>query len=518
MNKKNKALVVILLLLVAAVIITFTAVLRPLLTENNTEEEPAVTQEGETIGALGKYQIYKQLERSEMKRIYVHNSFGEYAFVRDNNGEFVIEGMEDLSYNEKYLSVLISVVGNPLALAKVDSGSDRYDEYGITDSDIYWEITATNGKIYRMTVGHMTHTAGGYYVSYADREAVYVLGGDFSSVVDVAGGGTSLDVTVLRPIEFYVTPVLVAGIDSNDFYLMNNFTVFKDEEKFLSVKIVDKEDQVNPDAIVENILTYPAEYNTNDDIYYQILQKVSVLAGTETVDANATDADFEKYGLSNPRYMIVFDYNKINYAIIVSAALEDGSYYATSSFNPTVVVKVDGESLNFLEEELLYWVSPNPFAYSITSVEKISVTGKNTDLEFYLRHGTDSSNKATLTVDAINNITGKSRTIADADDVWNFRSAYRTMLYTQIEAAVPLTDEEIDALTADEKSCVLTFEYTLDSGTKRTLKFMQYSTRRTLLTVNGEGQFYVYLDRANKLISDFNKVWNGETVDSHAKN
>lgn len=518
MNKKNKALVVILLLLVAVVITVFIVFLRPLLTESNTTEEPAVTQEGETIGSLGKYQIHKQLERSEIKRIYVHNSFGEYAFVRDKNGDFVIEGMEDLSYNEKYLSVLISVVGNPLALVKVDSGSSRYTEYGITDSDTYWEVTATDGKVYHMTVGYMTHTAGGYYVSYADREAVYVLGGDFSSVLDIEDGGTSLDVTVLRPIEFYVTPVLVAGIDSNDFYLMDNFTVFKNEEKFLSVKIVDKEDQVNPDAIVENILTYPAEYNTNDDVYYEILQKVANLSGTETVDAYATDEDFEKYGLADPKYMIIFDYNKINYAIIVSAALEDGSYYATSSFNPTVVVKVDADSLSFLEEDLLYWVSPNPFAYSITSVEKIAVSGKGTDLEFYLRHGVDSENKATLTVDAINNLTGESRTIAQSDDVWNFRSAYRTMLYTQIEDNVPLTEDEINALTADEKSCVLTFEYTLDSGKKRTLKFMQYSTRRTLFTINGEGQFYVYLDRANKLISDFNKVWNGETVDSHAKN
>ncbi len=518
MNKKNKALVAVLAILIVLVIAVFVIFLRPLITEDETPEEPAVTQEGETIGTLGKYQIYKKVDRSEMQKILIHNSLGEYAFVRDKNGEFVIEGMMDLPYNEKLLSALVSVVGNPLALVKVDSDDSGYEEYGIAGSDTYWELTTTGGDVYRMTVGHMTHTAGGYYVAYEGRKAVYVLGGDISTALGSEEKGTTIDLTVLKPIEYYVTPVLIAGIDTNDFYTMDKFSVFKDGEPFISTKIIDKEDQVNPDAIVEYNLTYPAAYQTNDDVYIDILQKVAGLAGTETVMANAVaDEDFEKFGLNDPKYMISFIYKDIEYAIIASAPLEDGSYYATSSFNPTVIVKVSADSLGFLEEELIYWISPNPFAYNITAVDKIAVSSEGTDLEFYLRHGTDSEGKATLVVDAINNLTNENKTIADTDKVWDFRSSYRTMLYTQIEEDAPLTETQIDELIADESNKVLTFEYTLDSGTKRTLEFWQYSTRRTLLTINGEGQYYVYLDRANKLISDFNKVWNGEAVDSHAK-
>ncbi|MBE6707789.1 MAG: DUF4340 domain-containing protein [Ruminococcaceae bacterium] len=517
MNKKNKALVVVLLLLVVSVIALFMLVVKPLIAEEAEPEAVPETQEGESLGVLGKYQIHDKLDRNRIAKIHIHNSISDYSFVRDKSGDFVIEGMEDLPYNEKYFSALVSIVGNPLALVKVDSDDSGYEEYGIKDSDVYWEVTSTDGKVYRMTVGHMTHTGGGYYVAYSGRAAVYVLGGDISMALGIEEKGTTLDLTVLKPIEFYVTPVLIAGIDTNDFYTMDQFTVFHGDEMFLSTKIVDKKDQVNPDAIVENILTYPAPYQTNDNIYYQILQQVASLGGTSVAKAGATEEDFKKYGLDDPEYMIAFYYKDLLYTIIVSEKNEDGTYYATSTFNPTVVVTVPEDTLYFLEEELLYWISPNPFSYNITGIDKISVSGKNAAYDFYLRHGIDENKKATLVVDAQNLLTGESKTIADADKVWDFRSSYRTVLYTQIEDEVTLTEEQVKELTADESKLVLTFEYTLSSGTKRTLKFWQYSTRRTLLTIDGEGQYYVYLDRTSKIISDFTKVWNGETVDSHAK-
>ena len=184
-----------------------------------------------------------------------------------------------------------------------------------------------------------------------------------------------------------------------------------------------------------------------------------------------------------------------------------------------MIAKVSSDYLGFLEDDLISWVSRYPFEYNISSVEHIAVSGKGVSLDFTLRHGaTDSSGKTELTVDASDELTGQYRTIAEENDVWNFRSFYRTMLYTQIEEDAPLSADEAAALTADESNCVLTFEYTLDSGKVHTLKFWQYSTRRTLLTIDGSGQYYVYLDRAEKILSDAVKAFKGEEIDSHAKN
>lgn len=516
--KKNKALAITLFVLIVAIITVFIIFVRPLLAESDEVDEPVETQFGESIGTLGKYRIYNKLERADIQKIEINNPLGNYAFTRGKDGEFVIEGLEDLPYNEKYLSALISVVGNPLALYKVASNADRYEEYGLLDSDTYWIVTDTSGNEYKVTIGYMTHTAGGYYVCYDGRDAVYMLGGNIADALELTDGGTSLDDTVLRPVEFYVTPVLIAGISQNDYYKADNFMLMRGGELFVALKNVDKADQVNPDALVENILTYPAAYQPNSDFYYEVLKKVVTLCGDSTALAGADTEDYEKYGLNDPEYMISFEIEGTGYVILAGEAQEDGSRYATSSLNSTVIAKVGADSFDFLDTELTSWISSYPFEYSITSVDTIEVTGKDIAFEYTLRHGTDSKGNATLAVDAVNALTGETRFISEDDDVWNFRSFYRTVLYSQIEDEVGLSDEDKAALLADDANCVLTFKYTLTSGTVHTLSFWQYSTRRTLITVDGKGQYYVYLDRAEKILSDATKAFTGEEIDSHAKN
>ncbi len=517
MNKRNKTLAVVLALLIVAILTVFIAVVRPLLAEEIEADDPPVTEEGESLGTLGKYRIYNKLDRSQIAKIYVHNTHGEYAFVREKSGDFVIEGLENLPYNQKYFSALVSVVGSPLALTKVANNADGYDEYGITDSENYYIVTDTSGNEYRVNVGYRLHTAGGYYVAYAKRNAVYVLGGDITQALELdKSEGTSLDVTVLKPIEFYVSPVLVAGIDNDDYFITDNFTIYKNGEKTLAAHIVPKEEQQNPDALVENLITFPAEYQVDGDVYYDVLQKVATMVGTETVKAGATEEDYDKYGLGE--YAVTFENGDNTYTLLASAADEDGSRYATSSLNPQVIAKVSADNMGFLDKPLLEWIQPYALNYNIVQISKIDVSGKGVDLSYSLRHGIDEDGNATLAVDAKDNLAGTHRTITEADDVWNFRSSYRTALYTKIEDNAPLTEAEIDALTADEGNCVLTYTYTMTTGTKRVLQFWQYSTRRTLLTVNGEGQFYVYLDRAEKILSDCQKVYDGITIDSQAKN
>ena len=88
--KKNKALAITLLVLIAAIITVFIVFVRPLLVSETTDE-PAETQEGESIGTLGKYRIYDKIDRSSIARIEVNNPLGKYAFVRGSDGDFVIE-------------------------------------------------------------------------------------------------------------------------------------------------------------------------------------------------------------------------------------------------------------------------------------------------------------------------------------------------------------------------------------------------------------------------------------------
>lgn len=64
---------------------------------------------------------------------------------------------------------------------------------------------------------------------------------------------------------------------------------------------------------------------------------------------------------------------------------------------------------------------------------------------------------------------------------------------------------------------MFSFTYTTLSGSETEIAFYPYSTRRCLVTINGEGEFYVLIDRVEKLISDTQKLMTGVEIESFAK-
>ena len=70
----------------------------------------------------------------------------------------------------------------------------------------------------------------------------------------------------------------------------------------------------------------------------------------------------------------------------------------------------------------------------------------------------------------------------------------------------------------DKNNEYLTFEYTTLSGDTTTIAFYQYSTRHSLVTINGVGEFYVLTDLVKKIENDTVRILNGETVTAFDKN
>ena len=82
-----------------------------------------------------------------------------------------------------------------------------------------------------------------------------------------------------------------------------------------------------------------------------------------------------------------------------------------------------------------------------------------------------------------------------------------------------LTEAEKEALVTDE-NCILTFKIKMLSGEETEYRFYPYSStgRRSLMTVNGHGEFYVLTDLIEKIASDAQKVLDDLDVNSYGKN
>jgi len=261
-------------------------------------------------------------------------------------------------------------------------------------------------------------------------------------------------------------------------------------------------------------MTYPAPYFPNEDVLYDIYYRFMSLSGTSVMKLGVTDADYEKYGLVNPAHTVYFEFKGAEVMLLFSEKQEGGFYYAASSLFPDTVVSIDAATVNFLDYGLIDWITDYPFQQWITAVSAVEVQGSGADVKFELSHSVQGENTAILDVQCSNGLYIKN------EDVYNFRQFYKTLLSIAIQDYADLTEDEIKKLTSDEKNNILTFTLTNLAGEKTVYRFYPYSGtgRRALMTINGEGEFYVQTDLIEKIASDANKVLSGLDINSYGKN
>ena len=523
MIKKQKKLIIIFAVLFVAMFVAYFAVIRPLTSVTEDEDTAVELLDGEVpiTAKTSNFYIFQPLSRSEIQSIEVTNSYGGYKVYRDASDTFQLDGYMGLQFNQELFSSLVVTTGTPTAMMRVavDLSDDEFAQYGLDNPQASWKVTSTTGEEYVIEVGDNLITEGGYYVKYAPRNAVYIL-------------STTLADTVLQPAYALLSPLLTAGMSTNTYFYVDEFNVWKDGELFVNIYRTPEDEMTNSEAIVENYMTYPrpesenasteALYEMNDDLYYQVLYNFISLQGDSVVSFMPTEEELDGYGLAEPKYIVRYLFEDYEFIILVSERLEDGGYYACSNvYGYSLICHVEGEKLNWLEKDKFAWISPTPFFVNITNIERITLEADGVDVDFTLKHGTNSDGNATLEVTEHN-----SGTVIKNEDVNNFRQYYKTMLNLTNQEYATLSDEDRLALIADESKVVMKMTYEGVDGAFSEYKFYKYVEESTgkisggkiFVTVNGAGEFYTTNDLVNKVINDTSRVLNGLDVDAYGQN
>ena len=147
----------------------------------------------------------------------------------------------------------------------------------------------------------------------------------------------------------------------------------------------------------------------------------------------------------------------------------------------------------------------------------MSVKTDKVSAGFDLAHSFNQKGDAVLAVMA-------NGTILSEEQVANFRQYYKSFLaiaiqdYYENDEFCKLSKEEMEELIADEGNAYMTFEYTTLGGETTKLSFYTYSTRHSVVTINGVGEFYVLTDLVKKIENDTQRILSGETVTAFDKN
>ncbi len=523
MIKKQKKLIVAFAVMFVALVIVYFAVIVPLTTEVADESNAVELIDGEVAisAKTSNFYIFQPLSRSEIQSIKVENEYGGYKIYRDASDTFQLDGYMGLKFDDELFSSLVVTSGTPTAMMRVatDLTDEELADFGLTEPQAKWTVTSTSGEEFVIEVGDELITDGGYYVKYAPRNAVYIL-------------STTLADTILQPAYKLLSPILTAGMSTNDYFYVDEFTIWKNDELFVNVYRTPEDEMISADSIVENYMTYPmpesenasdkALYEMNTEVYYTALYNFIALQGDEVMAFMPEDEVYAQYGLEDPKYMIRYVFEDYEFIVMVSERQEGGGYYACSNlYGYNLICHVEDATLNWLEYDSFKWISANPFFVNITTVKSISIEAENVDVHYELTHGTTEEGSATLDVVETN-----SGVVIKNEDVNNFRQYYKTMLNLTNQEYATLSDEDRLALMNDDSKVVMTLTCEGNDGSFNEYKFYQYVEESTgkisggkiFVTVNGAGEFYTTNDLVNKVINDTSRVLKGLDVDAYGQN
>ena len=505
--RRQKILLISLAVVFCLFIVGYIFVVRPMIKDATPaqEVETPETEPGEVLMS-DRFFMFQSLSADQVSKISVSNKHGGFTIVRKNDGLFNIEGFERVPCDTNQVATLTSLTTFTLAKTKVISNAsdEKLEEYGLLKPQASWTVTTTDGEEHKVLVGDRLITGGGYYCMYEGRRSVYVLDND-------------VETAVLCPVEKYVSPVICNIIKQEDFYMIEDYSVYKGKEPLFSLRLVDEDEKVNKDALAEVIMDYPTAYYPDSAYYYEVIYQYMNFMGDSCYKLGVTDEDLKAAGLAEPAHTVMFEYHNEKYVMYFSELQEDGTYYAATNMYPEFIVKVAAESVEYLEFDLVDWIDSAMFIQYITNLSEIKVECGDIKADFDLYHSLSADGSR----DVLNVVANGQRLTEDG--VANFRQYYKSFLAIMLEDYIvndeycKMTEEELKAYYEDESNVYLTFSFKTLEGKETVMKFYKYSARHSAATINGEGEFYVVTDLITKIANDTGRVLRGETVTAFDK-
>lgn len=428
------------------------------------------TEGNETYRVQSRLQMFPHIKKADILSIDVYNSFGSFSFCRmnekgvlDASADFVLKQSPSTQFNQDLFASLYVSAGYSLTLRKIQDpivdANGEFSEYGLVSETrinedgeeylyepAYYVLTATDGSKHKVIIGDrvipydftasdgMPVTMGGYYAQYVDlsgatevkRQSVYVLDEESMSM--------------LVPIENYVTPILSYAMTSTDFNQVEDFTVSHRKEGVkpgdddlydptVSFSYIDM--SLREDTMQES---FPFVFHTEDMKGYtpstttlmQCLQKIYDPAYVKVWKFQPEDEDLVEYGLYGKttneegkdeyhmfaphtlsyKYVVRNKDNndieqKIEHLILLSEKNENGNYYAYTIWQvvsvdadgketkntPTtydMIIEIEGDTLSFMEWDKLSWINKQFIDEDIAFVQDIKIETPDYDVFFDL--------------------------------------------------------------------------------------------------------------------------------------
>ncbi len=465
-------------------------------------------------GYMYRIMMFPHIMSENIRQLDVYNSKGSFTFYRynvntgkvDNTSDFSIKGSPLVHFDQQMFAELYVNAGYTIVEMKIDDPikdeNGEFSEYGLVPAirplydeetgepvideetgeqvtyeyvPAYYVLTDTDGNKYKVIIGDMLVTGGGYYVQYVDmstgseikRDAVYVLPADIGN-------------TMLAAIEDFVTPELSYPMSLNDYFDVEDFYIYKwDESKdptsddryepiigFTYIDLAERENTIRasrPYVFTSEVKQgyFPSDANITaclQALYQPSFNGVKKLAPSAkdlydhglAVENGTDDRGNTKYVLFS-EYLVTYNFDirdesgnlveTINNVIYFSEVNENGKRYAYTeiysidkngerdelSYSLDIIVEVNAHTVEFLNWDSFDWITEQYFNLNIAFCDKITISSTNYSAEF------DLDNSASGMTD---NIVSDKISIKATDSTGRNKTTFSTMTFTDINGYI----------------------------------------------------------------------------------
>ena len=425
-----------------------------------------------------RVQIYNQAA-SDVVKMTVTNQYGSYDVLPKPSGNFYIDGLENYTVIQSYISTLINSYSALEAKRLISEDPEDMSIYGFEEPIASATLEFKDETKKTVIIGSAEPTTNGYYCKLDDSNAVYLL---------TSGIGGRL----LSNKFYYIDKTITPSYNTNE-ELAFDRVVLSGSVRDKEIIIVPTPDNENDDYAeifgyqIISPANAPFDLTTGNDF----LTSFFVLSADSVVELSPDEATLKEYGFDNPYSTATIESSAGDFTVTVGKV--DGEYCYVMNDSNDVIYKCLVTSIPWIEAQYKDVVSSMFLVPHIYLVSNVDIITPNDEYNFVLDY---NENTDTVFIQRDGKYVNTE----------NFQNLYQVLVSCYLENYT--TDRS-------EDEPYLTIKYTFREGgtEKLELYVSPNDSRQALIKYNDKWtDFSVRMVYVDKIISDCQKLMRGESI------
>lgn len=439
----------------------------------------------------------------DLKDIHVTNPTGEFTISRDEKGDLNFLGREGAPLLPYSSEGLYTSVAKVTCEALIEAETEHLEYYGLDDPQVHVYIEKKDGSVTELQIGDAAPQGGGYYIRNASNTDVFLAQTYFSERF------------LRNHVQYYQKKIskefLYTGFQS----LLIDYPENSEKDDIYVRQTTD--DEAKDIRFAGGmVLEEPFLWGGDSTPIQGIVEILSSLEAEDIITDTLDESLQQQYGFGNPTKVVIEAWVDTQNYVSEVTGLENPYYGATEDGSDLLIQceyllgNIDGRTLYVMYdgEPVIYGVDMDKFAFTdysidvycqrtinlryINDLNGITIESNGDVYDFSIKDP-DKGEEMVVTLNGSENI-----------DPNLFRSFYVTIISVTHDGMAYEPDEDAEA--------ELKITYHAIDGDDMEIEFIPIESRKYVFKLDGEGRFFVYVTKVNKIKSDLNKLLNGEEI------